>query len=137
MNFFNIIKFHASSQPDPFVLKIFIRPFPSIATPAVLWTFRAYSKSLAWGVGTDIQNAVFYPQSLYRLSLGATEYTSIASILGIVSVVLLAVSSPIKIAHRSAHRNNVIREPEQLSPRSYPGCYRFSDRLYCLGYYIR
>ena len=120
MTFWKIIKFHAPSQPISSLPKIFFRPFPLIAVPAVFWAVITYGNFLAWVVAADVQKSVFFPQPPYLFSLGATGSTSIASILGIATGAIAGGLISDKIAQRSTRRNNGIREPEHRLPALLP-----------------
>jgi MFS family permease len=120
MSFWNIIKIHAPAQPISSLPKVFFRPFPLIAVPAVFWAVVTYGNFLAWVVASDIQKSVFFPQPPYLLSLGATGSTSVASILGIAAGALAGGFVSDKTAQRSTRRNNGIREPEHRLPALLP-----------------
>ena len=120
MTLWSILKFHSPSQPVKNIFKIFLRPFPFIAVPAVFWACIIYGNLLAWVVAGDIQKSVFFPQPPYLLSLGETGSTSVASILGIACGALAGGFVSDKIAQRATRRNNGIREPEQRLPALLP-----------------
>jgi MFS family permease len=120
MTFTKIIAFHKPSLPISSLPKIFFRPFPLIAVPAVFWAVITYGNFLAWVVAADIQKSVFFPQPPYLFSLGATGSTSVASFLGIGAGALAGGFISDKIAQRSTRRNNGIREPEHRLPALLP-----------------
>lgn len=120
MTLAKILKFHAPSQPISAFPKIFLRPFPLIVVPAVLWAVLIYGNFLAWVVASDIQKSVFFPQPPYLMTLGETGSTSVASLLGIACGALAGGFVSDKIAQRSTRRNNGIREPEHRLPALLP-----------------
>jgi Major Facilitator Superfamily len=120
MTFWKIISFKAPPQPISALPKVFLRPFPFIAVPAVFWAVILYGNILAWVVAADVQKSVFFPQPPYLFSLGITGTTSVASILGIACGALSGGYICDLVAARYTRRNNGIHEPEHRLPALIP-----------------
>lgn len=120
MTFGNIIKFKKPVHSISDFPKIFLRPFPFIAVPAVLWATLIYGNLLAWVVASSIQLSIFFPQPPYLFTLGDTGSVSVAAILGIAVGALAGGFVSDRIAQRATRRNNGIREPEHRLPALLP-----------------
>ena len=120
MTFWEIISFKAPPQPISSFPGFFLRPFPFIAVPAILWAVLMYGNILAWVVAADVQKSVFFPQPPYLFSLGVTGSTYVASILGIACGALAGGFVCDLVAARYTYRNSGIHELEHRLPALIP-----------------
>jgi hypothetical protein len=99
-------------KPDASLITLFLRPWPCILYPAVIYTLLLYSAILAWVVCVVNTNAALFQSPPYNMSPGINSLLKIPSLIGILVGVICGGLVTDKYGAWRARKNNGIFEPE-------------------------
>lgn len=91
---------------------LFIRPWPLIVYPAVLFGFLIFSTTLAWVVVVLNVSASIFQGPIYHMSAGINGLINVPGIIGIFIGSYIGGGLTDIIAEKMAKRNNGVFEPE-------------------------
>ena len=126
ITFFNIIKIYAPFPTHLFFPQDLPSSLPFITVPHIFCALLQLPRLSSRCRYPEIPLPTLFPR------LGATESTSIASILGIAFGVVAGGFISDKMAQRSTRRNNVIREPEHRLPAFFRPLSLRRSVVFCL-----
>ena len=101
-------------NPNTTYFNLFVRPFPLIVYPAVLFAFLAFCSTLAWlACVVDTTASVFQlPPYPYLMSPGVSGLINVPAVIGALIGAYCGGALTDWIAERWARRNNGVFEPE-------------------------
>jgi hypothetical protein len=99
-------------HPTTSYLAFFIRPWPMLAYPAVLYSFLTFSASVSWSICLLDTSAAVFQEPPYNMTPGINSLIYIATIIGM--SIGAWVGGPLTdiLAVRYARRHNGVFEPE-------------------------
>jgi hypothetical protein len=99
-------------HPTAGFLKLFVRPFPLLLYPAVLYSFLTFSASVSWSICLLDTSAAIFQAPPYNFTPGINSLIYLACIIGIVIGTYLGGPFTDWMAEWFARRNGGIFEPE-------------------------
>jgi len=109
-------------NPDASYIHLFVRPWPLVIYPAVIFAFLIFSVTLAWVVVFVNVNASIFQFPPYSMTPGIDGLVNIPAVIGIAFGSFVGGALTDYIAARKAKGNNGIFEPEfRLIALVFPG----------------
>jgi hypothetical protein len=109
-------------NPNASYIHLFVRPWPLIVYPAVIFAFLIFSVTLAWVVVFINVNASIYQGPHYHMSPGIDGLVNIPAVIGIAFGSFAGGALTDYIAEKKAKGNNGVFEPEfRLIALVFPG----------------
>lgn len=102
----------SGTAKDTNLFELFVRPFPMIAYPAVMFAFLGYAVSLAWVVAINILNSFVLQAPPYNWSPSVNGLINIPGLLGNLVGSLTSGWLVDRYSDRRARKNNGVFQPE-------------------------
>jgi hypothetical protein len=99
-------------NPDSSYLALFIRPWPLLAYPAVIYSFLTFSATVGWTICLLDTNPSILQAPPYNMSPGINSLIYLACFVGIVIGTYIGGPLTDRMAEWSARRNGGVFEPE-------------------------
>ena len=99
-------------NPNANLLNLFLRPFPLIVYPAIIYSFITFATTLAWMVCVTSTNANVFQHPPYNMSPGINSLIKLPGLIGVGLGSLYAGTLTDRYAQWYARKHNGVFEPE-------------------------
>jgi hypothetical protein len=111
-SFFQELKLWSPLNPDVSYISLFLRPWPLVIYPAVIYSFLTFSAVLGWGICVLNVGASIFQVPPYNMSPGIQSLINIPAIIGVGLGTYCGGALTDKFAEWMSRRNNGVYEPE-------------------------
>lgn len=110
-SFLQQLKPWSSISPNQHLFALFLRPWPMVVYPALLYSFITFAAVLGWPICVITTNASLYQLPPYNMSPGLNNLINVPAVIGCVVGSLVGGKASDWLGERSARRNGGVFEP--------------------------